>query len=140
VPASMATGHHNVVLGAGLATVRRVRTDRFTPLFARTLKLSTLARDQAMRASSPSQFRRCSWSRCQTPASCQSRSRRQHVVPLPQPSSIGNKRQGQPVRSTKLMPPRVARSETRGRPPFGLGGSFGSNGAMASQRSSGPRS
>ena len=55
-----------VVLGAGLTAVGRVGAGLLTPLFARTLKLSTLALDQAMLASSPSQFRSCSWSRCQT--------------------------------------------------------------------------
>ncbi len=40
-------------------------------------------------------------------------------------------------RRAKRMPPRAARSGTRGRPPFGLGSSFGRSGAMASQRSSG---
>jgi hypothetical protein len=129
----------HVVFGAGLASVSRVGTDLLAPLFARTLKLSTLARDQSMAASSPSQFKSRSCSFCQTPASCQSRSRRQQVVPLPHPSSFGNKRHGQPVRSTKTMPPRAARSQTRGRPPLGFGGSFGSRDSMASHSSSGTR-
>ena len=46
-----------VVLGAGLAAIRRVWSCLFAPLLARTLKLSTLARDQSMAASSPSQFK-----------------------------------------------------------------------------------
>jgi hypothetical protein len=46
-----------VVFGAGLTAVNRVGAGLLTPLFARTLKLSTLARDQAMLAASPSQFR-----------------------------------------------------------------------------------
>src|SRR5687768_129818 len=37
------------------------------------------------------------------------------------------------------MPPRAARSGMRGRPPLGLGGSCGSGGSIASQRSSGAR-
>jgi len=100
--------HHEVVLRACLAAVDRVRPRLLTPLFARTLTLSTLARDQSIAASSPSQLSSLVCNRSQTPASCQSRSRRQHVVPLPQPSSFGRCRQGQPVRSTKMMPPRAA--------------------------------
>ncbi len=131
--------HHQVILGPSLAAVGGVAASLLTPLFARTLTLSRLARFQSMAAASPNQLRSVSCSCCQTPASCRSRSRRQHVVPLPQPSSLGSSRQGQPVRKTKTMPPSAARSRTLGRPPFGLGGSFGNRGSMASQRSSGTR-
>jgi hypothetical protein len=125
-----------VVLGAGLAPVDRVRTGLIAPLLARTLSVSTLARDQSMAASSPSQFKSRSCNRSQTPASCQSRSRRQQVVPLPQPIALGSIRQEIPDLRTKTMPAKAARSGTRGRPPLGLGGSLGRNGSMASQRSS----
>ena len=128
-----------VVLGAGLTAVDRVRAGRLAPLLARTLRLSTLARLQLTAASSPNQLSKVSCSRRKTPASCQSRSRRQQVVPLPQPSSVGSSRQGQPVRRTKMMPSSAARSGKRGRPPLGLGGSRGSSGSIASQRSSGTR-
>ncbi len=125
-----------VVLGARLTAVDRIGAGSFAPLLARTLSESTLARDQSMAASSPSQFNSFVCSRSQTPAACQSRSRLQQVVPLPQPSALGSKRHGHPVRKTKMIPPRAARSETRGRPPLGLGGSAGNNGSIASQRSS----
>jgi hypothetical protein len=36
-----------------------------------------------------------------------------------------------------MMPPNVARSGTRGRPPFGFGSSAGKSGSIASQRVSG---
>ncbi len=130
--------HREVILGAQLATIRRVRAGRVAPLFARTLRLSTLARLQSPAASSPNQFSSVSCRRSHTLAACQSRSRRQQVVPLPQPSSLGKSRHGQPVRRTKTMPPRAARSGMRGRP-VGLGGSCGSRGSIASQRSSGTR-
>ncbi len=81
--------HHEVKLRPRLATVRRVRAGRFAPLFARTLRLSTLARDQSRTASSPNQFSSVSCSRSQTLAACQSRSRRQHVAALPHPNSLG---------------------------------------------------
>ena len=107
-----------VVLRSRLTAVHRIAPGLLAPLLARTLTLSRLARFQSMAAASPNQLRRVSCSWCQTPASCQSRSRRQHVVPLPQPSSRGSSRQGQPVRKTKTMPPSAARCRTLGRPPF----------------------
>jgi hypothetical protein len=90
-------------------------------------------------ASSSTLLRSLSCSRTQTPAPCQSRSRRQQVEPLPQPSAWGNSRHGQPVRSTKMMPLKAIRSGTRGRPPFGFAGSSGNNGSISSQRASGTR-
>jgi hypothetical protein len=42
-------------------------------------------------------------------ASCQSRGRRQQVMPEPQPSSFGSIRLGMPLRSTNRMPVRHAR-------------------------------
>ncbi len=131
--------HDQVELGAALAAIGRVGAGVFAPLLARTLTLSTLARDQSTAASSPSQSSNLVCKRSQTPAACQSRRRRQQVVPLPQSSSFGTSRQGQPVRRTKTMPPRMARSGTCGLPPLGLGGSLGNSGSMASQRSSGTR-
>ncbi len=128
-----------VVFGPWLTAVRGIGAGLLAPLLARTLLLSRLARLQSMTAASPSQLSSRVCSRSQTPASCQSRRRRQQVTPLPQPSSRGNNRLGQPVRSTKMIPPRAARLGTRGRPPLGLGGSFGSSGSIASQRSSGTR-
>jgi hypothetical protein len=131
--------HHEVVLGSPFAAVDRVRPRLLAPLLARTLSESTLARLQSIAASPPSQYRSVSCNRSQTPAACQSRNRRQQIAPLPQPSSVGSKRHGQPVRRTKTMPHSAARLGTRGRPPLGFGGSSGSNGSIASQRSSGTR-
>jgi hypothetical protein len=42
-----------------------------------------------------------------------------------------------PLRRTKTMPVRHARSETRGRPPFGRGGGIGKNGWTGSHNASG---
>ena len=42
-------------------------------------------------------------------AACQSRGRRQQVMPEPQPSSFGSIRLGMPLRSTNRMPVRHAR-------------------------------
>jgi hypothetical protein len=121
------------------AAVGRVGTDflvHTTPLFAGMLEASRLARDQSILSASPSRSSRMRWRRCHTPACSHSRKRRQHVTPLPQLSSWGRYSQGSPVLSTKMMPVSAARSGTRGRPPFGLGGSGGSSGAMASHSAS----
>jgi len=75
--------------------------------------------------------------RSHTPARCQSRRRRQHVIPDPHPSSCGSICQGMPLRRTNRMPVRHARSETRGRPPFGRRGGVGKNGSTRSHNGSG---
>ena len=67
----------------------------------------------------------------------QSRRRRQHVIPDPHPSSCGSICQGMPLRRTKTMPVRHARSETRGRPPCGLRGRIGNKGSTRSHNRSG---
>jgi hypothetical protein len=64
-----------------------------------------------------------------TPASCQSRSRRQHVMPDPHPNSCGRSSQGIPVFSTNTIPVSALRSSSGGRPPLGRGGRFGSSGS-----------
>src|SRR5690242_9112873 len=83
---------------------------------ARTLTLSTAARDQSSRScwASRSSTTRCSC--CHTPACCHSRSRRQHVTPEPHPSSWGSSFQLIPLLSTNTIPASAARSGTRGRP------------------------
>jgi len=86
-------------------------------------------------ASQPIQQRECN--RSQMPACCQSRRRRQHVIPDPQPSTSGSICHGMPLRRTKRMPVRQARSGTRGRPPFGRGGEIGRNGSTRSHNASG---
>ena len=75
--------------------------------------------------------------RSHTPARCQARRRRQHVIPDPHPSSCGSICQGMPLRRTNKMPMRHARSETRGRPPFGRRGGVGKNGSTRSHNRSG---
>jgi hypothetical protein len=70
------------------------------PYTARMEQLSTTARDQSFRSSRASQSRTAKWIRSQTPACCQSRTRRQHVIPDPHPSSCGRICQGIPLRRT----------------------------------------
>jgi len=100
-------------------------------------QLSTTARDQSIWSSRASQSSRAKWISSHTPANCQSRRRRQHVIPDPKPSSCGSICHGMPLRRTKTMPARHARSETRGRPPVGRLGELGRKGSTRSHNASG---
>jgi hypothetical protein len=77
---------------------------------------STTARDQSIRWALCNWRSNSRWSCAQTPAFCQSRNRRQQVMPLPQPSSKGRSRQARPLLSTKRIPVSAARSEIGLRP------------------------
>ena len=134
---------HNMALRARFALICGVRPNSrsfwvpfFTPL-AGTVSESRLALDQSILSASPRRSRSARCNLRHTPFLCQSRNLRQQVTPLPQPISWGSISQGRPLRSTKMIPARAARSGTRGRPPFGLGGSAGSSGSTISQSSSG---
>ena len=109
-----------------MAPVYGVGAGLLAPFLAVTLAESRQALDQSIKPTLPSLSRRARCSLRQTPACCQSRRRLQHVTPLPKPSSLGSIRQGMPLRSTNKMPSSAARSESRGRPPFGFGGWGGS--------------
>lgn len=80
----------DVVLGARSAPIGRVRAGFFAPLFAGTFEASSETRDQSMRSHSPNSSRKARCNLSHTPAACQSRSRRQQVIPLPQPISLGS--------------------------------------------------
>ena len=128
-----------VVLGAGPASIRRVRTRAKSPFLAAKDEPSMQARLQSMRSA---RRRRRSSSRCRlshTPAACQSRNLRQHVTPNPQPIPAGSISHGVPVRSTNTMPVSAARAGTGGLPPFGLGATGGSSGSMMDHSDSGRR-
>ena len=106
------------------------------PPGAGTMPASRLARDQSS-CSAPARVSNSFWcSRSQTPAACQSRNRRQQVIPLPQPISCGSISQGMPVCRTNRIPAKAARFEMRGLPPFGFSGSSGSRGSTICQSSS----
>ena len=115
----------DVPLRSRTAPVGRVRAGAFAPLFAGTAAASNAARDQSIAFAAPkrSSSTRCSFS--QIPASCQARSRRQQVMPQPQPISLGSISQGMPDLSTNRMPVSAARFGSGGRPPFGFGRSGG---------------
>jgi len=121
---------HNMVLRARFASVRRIRASFFAPLLAGTLEASSAALCQSMADAALSSSSKTWCNRFHTPASFQSRSRRQQVIPLPHPISRGSISHGIPLRRTKRIPPNAARSKTGGRPPLGLRRRFGSNGAI----------
>ena len=77
-----------MMLAARFAAIRRVATRLEPPKTARTLLESTTARDQSIRSAACNRRSSSLWSFSQTPAFCQSRNRRQQVMPLPQPSSF----------------------------------------------------
>jgi hypothetical protein len=131
---------HKMALRAWFALIRRVLAcclfPFFTPL-ALTVCESKEALDQSI---SPSWLRVSSSSLCNfshTPAFSQSRRRRQHVIPDPQPISWGSISHCKPDLSTNTMPVSAARFGMRGLPPFGLGGSGGKSGSIISHNSSG---
>ena len=100
---------------------------RFGPPFsARKGALSTTARDQhspedctgSIWSAACNRASRTSCKRCHTPAACQSRKRRQQVIPLPQPISCGKSSQPIPVLSTKTIPVSALRLSTGLRPGY----------------------
>jgi hypothetical protein len=129
----------DVTFRAGLAAVGRVRADAFAPFLAGKEALSSEQRPKSTAFARPSRSSSARWSRSKTFAACQSRSRRQQVMPEPQPIALGRLAHGMPVRSTKTMPSSALRSSTGGRPPFGRGGRSGSRGAINAHSASGTR-
>jgi hypothetical protein len=108
----------NMMLRPGLAAIGRVRSSFFPPRSARSEALSTTARARSSRPRRRSSVSSAVWNRFHTPARCQRTRRRQHVTPDPQPISRGSIRQGMPLRRTKRMPVRTARSGIGARPAY----------------------
>jgi hypothetical protein len=127
---------HNVALRARFAPVRRIGAGFLSPPGAGTVPESSEARDQSIWSANPSRSSRTRWRLSHTPAACQSRKRRQQVIPLPPPISWGSLSHGIPVLSTKRIPVNAARFPMPGRPPFGLGGSGGNRGSIMAHSSS----
>jgi hypothetical protein len=89
-----------VVLAAGTGPVDRRRSGVSPPLRALTCEASIAASSMSKRPAARSSVRRTSCSRGQTPASVQSRSRRQQVTPLQPVCSAGTSRQLTPLHNT----------------------------------------
>jgi hypothetical protein len=127
---------HKVALRARFTSVRRIGAGLLSPPGAGTVPESSEARDQSIWSANPSRSSRMRWRSSHTPATCQSRKRRQQVIPLPQPISWGSISHGIPVLSTKRVPVNAARFPRRGRPPLGLGGSGGKSGSITAHSAS----
>jgi len=131
----------NVMFRPGLAAIGRVRSSFFPPRSARSEALSTMARARSSSPRRRSSVSKAACSRFQTPARCQRTSRRQQVLPQPQPISFGNMFQGMPLRSTNKMPVSTARSGIGVRPACCRSRRlrFGSSGAIRVHKSSSTR-
>ncbi len=118
------------------APVRRVGAGFLAPRGLATLAASRLARSQSIWSCSRNRQSMARCSLLHTPAACQSRNRRQHVMPLPKPSSCGKSSHGTPVCRTYRIPFNAARSSTvRRRPPLGEGVNAGINGSSTAHNS-----
>jgi len=108
----------NMMFRPGLAAIGRVRSSFFPPRNARSEALSTTVR---ARSSWPRRRNSVSKTRCNrfhTPARCHRTSRRQQVLPEPQPISGGSMFHGMPLRSTNKIPVSTARSGIGFRPAY----------------------
>jgi hypothetical protein len=105
-----------VMLGARLAAIGWVRSSFFPPRTARTDELSTTVHRWSSRPRRRSSASSASCNRCQTPVRCHRTSRRQQVLPEPQPICRGSICHGMPERRTNKMPVTMARSGIGFRP------------------------
>lgn len=107
------------------------------PFIARMWLESTAAREKSSRSAARSSDSGSSCRRCHTPASFQSRSCRQQVIPEPKPGSWGRNSQRITVYSTNRIPHstlRLSRRLRSGR--RGLRGTTGSSGSIRAHNSS----
>ena len=125
----------DVVFRAFLTAIGWVRSSFFPPRSARRDALSTTAQRRSSRPRRRSSASSTSCRRRQTPARCHRTSRRQQLLPDPQPISFGSICHGIPLRSTNRMPVRAARFEMGGRP-IRLRRDFGSNASIRAHKSS----
>lgn len=88
-----------VMLGAGLAPVDRARPGVVPSLSTRRWVESTRAADRSSSPAARSSASKRSCSCCQTPASCHSVNRRQHVEPEAPNRAVGSRFQPMPVRT-----------------------------------------
>lgn len=127
----------DVVLRPVLATIRGIGARLIPPKTARTEAESTTARDQSIRLAACNRASSVRWILSQTPTFCQSRSLRQHVIPVPHPICGGTSSQGMPVFNTNRIPVNTERSSNRLRPGYRNRRRFlGNNGSINSHNAS----
>jgi len=125
------------VLAGRTTAIGWVRSTFFPAPAARMEELSATAREKPSRFAPRSSESSTLCRRRQAPQRCQSRSRRQQVMPEPQPISLGSLSQGMPERSTNRMPVSARRSSSGLRPVYRLRlRFFGSSGSMCAHNSS----
>lgn len=99
----------DVMFGTGSRTIGGVRSSFSPAPTARTEVESMTTREKSIRSAARNFASRISCSRSQTPACCQSRRRRQQLMPDPQPISEGSSLQRIPLLSTNSIPVSAAR-------------------------------
>jgi hypothetical protein len=128
---------YQMVFRPFLAAIRRIWACFCPPKTARTDDESTTAREKSIWSACRNLF---SITRCilsHTPAFCHSCSRRQQVIPQPQPISCGRSSHPMPVFNTNNIPVRAWRFDTGFRPGYrNLRFFSGINGFMISHNSS----
>lgn len=124
---------YQMVFRAFLAAIRGIWACFRPPKTARTEAESTTAREKSIWSASRSLLSKIWWILSQTPAFCQSRSRRQQVIPEPQFISWGKSSHPMPVFNTNIIPVNAARYGMGLRPGYrGLRFFFGIIGSMIS--------
>ena len=114
----------DVMSGTGSRQIRGVRTGFPPASMTRTDDELTVGHEKSSWPASRNFARSSACSRSHTPAFCQSRKRRQQVVPEPNPNLINRSHQRIPVLNTNRMLFNAARSET-GQPGYFLRRGFG---------------
>jgi len=129
-----------VTFGAFFSLICGIRTRLGPPKRALTFDPSITTRSRLIFPLRRSSVSKTPWIFFQTPTFCQSRSRRQQVIPDPQPNSGGSISQGIPLLRTNKMPLRAFRAGTTGLPLRFRGGSGGIKGSKSLQSLSGRNS
>lgn len=127
----------DVVLAARTAAIGWVRSSFFPAPTARIEELSTTAREKSNWSAPRSFAKSILCNRCHTPRRCHALSRRQQVIPEPQPISLGSISHGIPDFSTNKMPVSTRRLHNGFRPVWRLRRRFcGNNGSISAHNSS----
>ena len=114
---SVSIGNY-MVLTAVFAPIRGVWAGFLPPKTARMDAESTTAREKSILSAFRNLLSSVWCILSQTPASCQSRSLRQQVIPEPHPISFGRYSQPMPVLNTNSIPVNAARSDMGFRPGY----------------------
>ena len=114
---ALAISQH-MMLRAFFAAIGGIGAGLRPPKTARTEPESTEAREKSIWLVRRNCCSNTRWILSHTPAFCQSRNRRQQVIPLPHPISWGRYSQPMPVFKTNKIPVKTARSDRRLRPGY----------------------